>query len=164
MRFFRRNSYRTFLLFFLFMTAFFVNNGVFPTNGQEARTLVAAREIVNGGSWSVPTINGELAIDKPPLAIWVAASIETVSPGNVSFHRTAAGLMGIVWALAFFGIARYMYRRKYFAEIATIIFITCYNVIYMGRMVNRDIYGYALMMAAIYFIFRMLCDEISHLV
>lgn len=159
MRFFRRNSYRTFLLFFLFMTAFLVNNGVFPTNGQEARTLVAAREIVNGGSWGVPTINGELAIDKPPLAIWVAASIETVSPGNVSFHRTAAGLMGIVWALAFFGIARYMYRRKYFAEIATIIFITCYNVIYMGRMVNRDIYGYALMMAAIYFIFRMLYDD-----
>lgn len=159
MRFFRRNSYRTFLLLFLCMTAFLVNNGMFPTNGQEARTLVAAREIVNGGSWSVPTINGELAIDKPPLAIWVAAAIETVSPGNVSFHRTAAGIMGIVWALSFFGTARYMYRRKYFAEIATIIFITCYNVIYMGRMVNREIYGYALMMAAIYFIFRMLYDD-----
>ena len=159
MRFFRRNSYKTLLLFFLCMTAFLVNNGVFPTNGQEARTLVAAREIVNGGSWGFPTINGEMAIDKPPLAIWVAAAIETVSPGNVSFHRTAAGIMGIVWALSFFGTARFMYRRKYFAEIATIIFITCYNVIYMGRMVNREIYGYALMMAAIYFIIRMLYDD-----
>ncbi len=159
MRFFRRNSYRTLWLVLLCMTTFFVGNGSFPTNQQEAEILVSAREMVNDGNWLFPTMNGDDAIERPPLAIWVAAAIEKISPGNVSFHRTAAGIMGLVWALAFFGTARCLYRRKYFAEIATVIFLTCYNVIYMGRMVDREIYGYALMQAAIYFITRLMYDD-----
>jgi len=155
----RRTSPRVFVLFLLCMTTFLVNNGAFYTDVQEARTLVSAREMVECNNWTVPTVNGELMIEKPPLATWIAATIESMRPNNVSAQRTAMGVMGIMWALFFFATARYLYRKNYFAEVATIVFLTCYNIIYIGRVVNREIYGYAFMMAAIYFILRMLYDD-----
>ena len=146
-------------LILLCLAAFFVNNSLLPVGGGEAKVLVTARDIVDGGNWLAPTMNGEPRYDKPPLASWVAALVQSIHADNISAQRTVAGLLGIVWTMFFFGITRYFSRRRGFAEIATVVFITTYNIIYMGRMVERDIYGYAFMMVAIYFMMRMFFDS-----
>ena len=146
-------------LILLCLAAFFVNNSLLPVGGGEAKVLVTARDIVDGGNWLAPTMNGEPRYDKPPLASWVAALVQSIHADNISAQRTVAGLLGIIWTMFFFGISRYFSRRRGFAEIATVVFITTYNIIYMGRIVERDIYGYAFMMVAIYFMMRMLFDS-----
>ena len=155
----RKISNETLMLIVLCLTAFFVNNSALPTDVTEAKTIVTARSIVENGKWMSPTMNGQPRFDKPPLAAWVSAAIESARPGNISAQRSAAAVMATLWAFFFFGVARYMERRRGFAELATVVFLTCYNVIYFGRMVSRDIYGYAFMMGAIYFLLRMMFDE-----
>ena len=149
----------TLLLVVLCLGAFFVNNSTLPTDVMEAKNIVTAREVVAESHWLAPTMNGESRIGKPPLAVWVSALVEQAYPNNLSAQRSICGLMATIWALFFFGVARYMERRRGFAEIATFVFLTCYNVIYFGRQVNRDVYGYAFMMAGIYFLSRLFYDE-----
>ena len=87
------------LLVLLAVTTFFVNNSALPTDIMEARNLVTAREIVADGNWMVPTMNGELRLEKPPLPTWVAGAIEWAWSGSLSAQRVAAGVMGCVWTL-----------------------------------------------------------------
>ncbi len=155
----RKYSVATLMLIILCLAAFFVNNSALPVDSGEVKTIVTAREIIADGQWMMPTMNGELRLDKPPLAAWVASVVESIYPHDLSAQRIPAALMGVMWAMFFFGVARYMERRKGFAEIATVVFITCYNVIYFGRVVSRDIYAYAFMMAAMYFMMRLLYDS-----
>jgi 4-amino-4-deoxy-L-arabinose transferase-like glycosyltransferase len=42
-------------------------------HGDEGRFAVAAREVLRGGSWLVPTVLGEPVIAKPPLYTWLVA-------------------------------------------------------------------------------------------
>ena len=146
------------LLVIICMAAFLVNNSSLPIDIAEAKTIVTARDMVDGGRWDMPTMNGATRIHKPPLAAWVAAAVENVYPTNISAQRTVTGVLGIVMVMFFFTTARYMERRRGFAEIASMVMLTSYNVIYLSRTVNRDIYAYSFMMAAIYFITRMLYD------
>lgn len=155
----RKLEKETLLLIVLCLAAFFVNNSMLPTDSAEAKTIVTARDIVAEDNWLSPTMNGESRLDKPPLAAWIAAVAEQAYPGNISVQRSVCAVMATLWALFFYGVARYMERRRGFAELATVVFLTCYNVIYHGRTVNRDVFGYSLMMGAVYFLFRMLYDE-----
>ena len=44
---------------------------------QEARVLEAAREMVNGSTledWLIPHVNGNVRLQKPPLAYWLSAA------------------------------------------------------------------------------------------
>ncbi len=147
------------MLIVMCMAAFFINNDALPLDTGEAKTIVTARDMVANGDWMNPIMNGVSRLDKPPLASWVAAFVECSYPYNISAQRIAAGIMGLMWALFFFGVARYMDRRRGFAEIATFVFLTCYNVIYAGRIVGRDIYSDAFMMGGIYFMMRLLYDH-----
>ena len=155
----RKIGRESLMLIVLCLAAFFVNNSMLPTDSAEAKIIVTAREIVANDNWMSPTMNGMSRLDNPPLAAWVAAFVEMAYPGNISVQRSVVALLATLWALFFFGVARYMERRRGFAELATVVFLTSYNVIYHGRMVSQDIYGYSLMMGAIYFMFRMLYDE-----
>lgn len=85
----------------LCIMAFFVNNEVLLPDIMEARNIVTAREMVSDDSWLVPTMNGELRLEKPPLPTWVAGAIEAVFPDNLGAQRAAAGVMGIIWVVFF---------------------------------------------------------------
>ena len=66
---------------------------------MESRNLVTAREIVEEGNWLIPTMNGVLRLEKPPLPTWVAACIEMISPDNLALQRSAAGVMAVLLVL-----------------------------------------------------------------
>jgi len=85
-----------FVILLLFVT-FFANNSALPTDIMESRNIVTAREMVEEGNWLVPTMNGELRLEKPPLPTWVAAIVEFLCPNSLSAQRCAADVMGVVW-------------------------------------------------------------------
>ena len=78
--------------------AFFMNNGAVYVDIMESRNFVTAHEMIEYDNWLVPTMNGELRLEKPPLPTWIAAAIEYVSPGNVSLQRGFAGIMATFMA------------------------------------------------------------------
>jgi 4-amino-4-deoxy-L-arabinose transferase-like glycosyltransferase len=83
-----------FLLIIFCITTFFVNRSALPTDIMESRNIVTAREIVSDGNWLLPTMNGELRLEKPPLPTWVAGLMEMVAPNNLSAQRFAPAIMG----------------------------------------------------------------------
>lgn len=141
------------------LVTFFANTRALPTDIMEERNVVTAREMVSDGNWLVPTMNGQLRLEKPPLPTWVAGAIEAMCPNNLAAQRLAAGAMGCLWTWFLFLTARYIARRTDYAIIATVVFLTCYNTVLMGRSATWDIYCHALMMGAIYLLLRALNEE-----
>ena len=131
MELFRKIRTETLVIIVLCMAAFFVNNSALSTNGEEAKIVVTARDIANLGNWMSPTMNGVECFSTPPLAAWVAAFVERVYPDNISAQRCVSAVLATICSLFFFGVARYMERRRGFAELVTMVFLTCYHVIYM---------------------------------
>lgn len=147
------------LLAALCLITFFVGRSALPTDIMEARNIVTAREIVADGNWLVPTMNGQLRLEKPPLPTWVAAAIEEVCPDDLAAQRTAAGVMGCVWTVYLFLLVRYVSKRDDLAAATVVVFLTCYDLVLMGRSATWDIYCHAFMMAAIYYLNRGLRED-----
>lgn len=149
-----------FVAFFSIVT-FFVFNADLPTDIMESRNIVTAREMVSDGNWLVPTMNGELRLEKPPFPTWVAGMIEDVCPGSLSAQRAAAGVMGVVWTLFLYLFAELLTRRRGYALLTVLVFLTSYHIVVMGRTATWDIYCHAFMMGGIYFLARGLYSEVD---
>ena len=149
---------KIFVIILSFIT-FFAFNTALPTDIMESRNIVTARDIVASGNWLVPTMNGELRLEKPPLPTWVAGAIETVCPHFLGAQRAAAGVMGLVWTLFLYLFAKLLSGRRQLALLTVMVFLTSYHIVVMGRTATWDIYCHAFMMGAIYFLARGLLDD-----
>lgn len=127
---------------------FFVNNCVVTPDIMECRNIVTAREMVYDGNWIVTTMNGELRLEKPPLPTWLTAVAEMVAPGSLALQRGMAGVAAMMLVAYFWLFARRVMGIGPLAP--TLILLTCYNIVLMGRTASWDIYTHAFMMGAIY--------------
>lgn len=134
--------------------SFFMHNRVIYADIMESRNLVTAREIVDEGNWLIPTMNGELRLEKPPLPTWVAACIEMVSPDNLALQRAAAGLVATLFVFFLYIFAACQTRNYTFGLFSALALCTSFNIILMGRTATWDIYCHSFMLGAIYFLFR----------
>ncbi|MCW1734837.1 ArnT family glycosyltransferase [Anaerorudis cellulosivorans] len=132
--------------------SFFVHNDAIPADLMESRNLVTAREMVNSGNYLIPTMNGELRLEKPPLPTWIAAVIEQAFPHNLAAQRSAAGVAATIMVLFLFLLVRTITGETFLAFMAALVLATCYNPVMMGRNATWDIYCHAFMLGAIYFI------------
>lgn len=123
---------------------------------MECRNLITAREIAQEGHWLVPTMNGELRLEKPPLPTWIAATVETASPDNLWLQRTMPAMAALLWLLFFYLLARRLTGSDDYAFCATLLFLLCYQLVLQGRTATWDIYCHAFMMGGIYFLHRLL--------
>ena len=142
------------LLIALFAAVFFANITALQPDIMECRNLVTAHEIATDGNWLVPTMNGELRLEKPPLPTWIAAAVETVFGENLAAQRTMPALAATVLVIFFFLFARRLTRSGTYAFIASLLLLSCYNLIMLGRTATWDIYCHSFMMGAIYFLHR----------
>lgn len=147
------------LLALLCIVAFFVNNGLLRPDIMETRNLETAREMADGGDWLVPRMNGEYRLEKPPLPTWFAALAQLAAPDNLGVQRTVSGLAGCMLVVFFFLLAKKTTRRDDYAFIASLMLITCYQIILQARTATWDIYCHAFMMGGIYFLWRGLYEN-----
>ncbi len=155
----RANKLYVPLLMIVCFFAFFINNGVIHTDIMESRNIVTAREMVYDGHWLVPTMNGDLRLEKPPLPTWIAAAAEMVSPDDMTAQRAMAGLAATLLVLFFYGFVKTSTRSANQALIASLVLCTSYNLILMGRTASWDVYCHAFMMGAIFFLFKALRQD-----
>lgn len=137
--------------------AFFVNNDVIVPDIMESRNIVTAREMVYDGHWIVPTMNGELRLEKPPLPTWLTAVAEMISPDNVALQRGMAGLAALLLCFYFWRFAHRVLGVE--PMVPLLLLCTCYSVVLMGRTASWDIYCHAFMMGCIYHLARGLLAE-----
>lgn len=130
------------------LAAFFANNDVLKPDIMESRNIIAAREMVYDGHWLIPTMNGELRLEKPPLPTWITAVAEMISSDNIALQRGMAGMAALLLVLYFWLFAKRVLRVE--PLIPTLLLCTCYNVILMGRTASWDIYCHAFMMGGIF--------------
>ena len=102
------------------------NGGDRPLEEHEVFVARTAVEMQRSGDWLVPHFNGELRLEKPPLAYWTAIAAhkivgahDTLQVGEFEARLTAAlsglALIAVTWALAF---ATFRDRRAAFAAAA----------------------------------------------
>lgn len=143
-----------FLLLAVCYFSFFIHNGAIYADIMESRNLVTAREIVEDGNWLIPTMNGELRLEKPPLPTWVAAVIERGSPDNLPLQRAAAGVIATLLVFFLYVFAVRQTRSPVFGLMSALVLCTSFNIILMGRTATWDIYCHSFMLGAIYCLFR----------
>jgi len=139
------------LLLIVCFFAFFINNQVIPGDLMESRNLATAQEMVSQGNYLIPTMNGELRLEKPPLPTWIAAGIEKIIPDNLIVQRYAAGISATIMVFFLYFLVVRLTRKREIGLIAGLILASCYNVIMMGRTATWDIYCHSFMLGAIYF-------------
>ncbi|WP_083937650.1 ArnT family glycosyltransferase [Hymenobacter aerophilus] len=133
---------------------FFVHNGASKVSLMESRNFVAAREMVAGGSWLVPTMNHELRLAKPPLPTWAVAGLQLLTgpTENLALLRIPAGLAATLLVFFLWGLARELTRHKpgeaaapgRTAWLAALVLATSLLVITVGREGQWDIFATSL--------------------
>ena len=80
---------------------FFTNLTVDEPDIMESRNFITAREMLADGNWLIPTMNGELRLEKPPLPTWITAAISSLfKTNNLFVLRTPAAFIST--AMTFF--------------------------------------------------------------
>ncbi|AZA80511.1 hypothetical protein C1637_22715 [Chryseobacterium lactis] len=143
-------------LFYLLMVAvvvlLFVHLGKLYVDIMEARNFVSAREMVEEGHWIFTTMNGVPRYEKPPFPTWMSAWTGALfGCGNISALRFPAALSSLLLVVYFYKIVNFLSDNRRLATISSLVLITNFLVIYVGRRANWDIYSYSFMIIGIYY-------------
>ncbi|UOQ73044.1 ArnT family glycosyltransferase [Hymenobacter cellulosilyticus] len=143
---------------------FFAHLGALEVTLMEARNFVAAREMAAGGSWLLPTMNGELRLAKPPLPTWAVAAVLRLSPGTTDpgLLRLPAAGMTLLLVLFFWGLARELTRNApaeaqapgRTAWLATLVLGSSLLIITVGREGQWDIFSTSLAVGSLWLLTR----------
>lgn len=133
---------------------FFIHNKVVYPDIMESRNLITAHEMVEYDNWLVPTMNGVLRLEKPPLPTWLAAGVELISPDNLSLQRAVAGIAATLLVFFLYAFASRLTNNRRYGLVAALVLCTSFNIILMGRTATWDIYCHSFMLGAIYFFYK----------
>ena len=129
-----------------------MHNGVLQPDIMESRNIITAREMVADGSWLEPTMNAEPRLEKPPFPTWLVAVTLLTGTDSLPLQRGMAAAAATLLVFYFYVFAHRFLRMN--AYLATLVFVTSYNVVLTGRTVNWDIFCHAFMMAGIFHLAR----------
>ncbi len=122
---------------------------------QEARVLEAAREMMNGGprAWLIPHLNGQVRLQKPPLAYWASALSFKLFGVTEFAGRLPAALAGWLTVGLTFCAARWLFgaRAAWFAASAL---ATSYLFFKHMQLAETDSLVTLFVSAAMYFLWR----------
>ncbi|RSK25184.1 ArnT family glycosyltransferase [Hymenobacter metallilatus] len=145
-------------------SSFFVHADAPAVSLMEARNFVAAREMVAGGSWLIPTMNGELRLAKPPLPTWAVATLQQLTgpTTQLGLLRLPAALAATLLVLFFWGLALELTRTQAAevsapgrtAWLAALVLASSLLVITTGREGQWDIFANSLMVGGVWLLVR----------
>jgi len=118
---------------------FFAGIGLIPVlTHNEGRRLVVLQEMLAGKNWLIPTMNGQIYLEKPPLFYWIGATL------GLLFHSSAEWVMRLPSGLSAFGAAWLLFARlrkpigRWPSLFAVLILATSYFFTQMARVGELD--------------------------
>jgi 4-amino-4-deoxy-L-arabinose transferase-like glycosyltransferase len=145
-------KYDVFLILIILFVCIFLYSDRVPVDYMEPRNYIAAKEILENGSWLLPTMEGKLRIAKPPLPTWFT-SVAMMCAGtdtNLIVNRIPAGISAALLALFTFLIAKRVSGSWWFATTSLLVLVTSYLFMLAARRNEWDIYAHMAMAAAIW--------------
>jgi 4-amino-4-deoxy-L-arabinose transferase-like glycosyltransferase len=118
-------------------------------DSTDARYLAIAREMRDGGSWSVPHLGGAPHLDKPPLAYWSAALGFTWFGTSEASGRAAQQFALVATALCVFAAARRLADARW-ARVAPLVLIGMALPFGLSRGLATDLFQLALVTPALW--------------
>jgi 4-amino-4-deoxy-L-arabinose transferase-like glycosyltransferase len=154
---------QVFFLVAICFFSFFVNLDAHDVDLMEARNFITAREISTNGNWLLPTMNGDIRINKPPLPTWVTAAARILggNTDNTVIMRIPAAMMATMLVFSVWGFMKTLSEDDLLPFIAAAILATSLLVIDQGRRGTWDIYCHSFMMAGIW-AFSWGCNKTNH--
>jgi len=123
---------------------------------QEARVLETAREMLDSRDWRqwlVPRLNGDVRLQKPPLAYWLAAGSFRIFGINDFAGRLPFVLAGWLTLAVVYRFARGLLDQR-FALFAVAILLTSYMFFVHFRLAETDSVAGLFVSAAIYWLWK----------
>lgn len=110
---------------------------------DETRYCEIPREMITGGDWVVPHLNGIRYFEKPVLGYWVhAVSILLFGENNVAVRLPSAMTAGLSALLIYIMVRRVTGRENkdggYMAVLASLVFLSCFEVFGVGNTAVLD--------------------------
>lgn len=150
------NSFTLFLVLLAVYTGTFAGRDIIDVDIMEARNYVAAREMADGGSLLIPTMNGELRIAKPPLPTWfTAAAVYAAGTDNaMDIMRIPSAIAGVLMLAGIYLLSGYFSGSKRVAYNSVLVLSTSFLFMLMSRKNTWDIYSHAFMIAGLATLFH----------
>ncbi len=117
---------------------------------QEARVLETARESLETGGkkWLVPTLNGDVRLEKPPLAYWLAAAGFRIGGVNETAGRAASAIAGFATLIVIFLIVR-RFLDEWAAWLAVAMMLSSLIFVRHARLAETDVLANLFIVSAI---------------
>ncbi|SMB95284.1 glycosyl transferase family 39 [Hymenobacter roseosalivarius DSM 11622] len=152
------------LLLLVCLFSCFVHLSAPEVSLMEARNFTAAREMAEGGSWLLPTMNGELRLAKPPLPTWAVAGVLRLTgpTDNLTLLRLPAALMATLLVVFFWKLAEELTADLTGEEaapgrtawLAALVLASSLLLITVGRDGQWDIFSNSFMVGALWLLVR----------
>nr|WP_321403362.1 phospholipid carrier-dependent glycosyltransferase [uncultured Desulfobacter sp.] len=138
------NKFTVLLLVAFFLLAYILPLGVRDlVVPDETRYAEVPREMIAGGDWITPHINGLRYFEKPAMGYWVhALSLKAFGENNFAVRFPSALSVGLSAVLIFL-LMRQAGRREdeedgFYALLAPLIFLSCFEVFGVGNTAVLD--------------------------
>jgi len=120
---------------------------------EESRCALIVREMMEGGDWIVPHLEGRVYVDKPAPFFWLAA-LGWKLTGNAELGgRLVAALGGFGAVLATYAIGRRLFGGRA-GLLAGLVLATAGEFLFMARWYRMDMPFAAAMWAAVWWFWR----------
>jgi len=131
---------------------FLANLDALFVNIMEARNFITAREMLTHNNWIFTTMNELPRYEKPPLPTWLTAiSAWLFGIHNLFAYRLPAALSALLLVLIFYKLQLKLNIHRSLAFGASMILMTSFFIITLGREGQWDIFTHSFMLGCCYF-------------
>ncbi|WP_294664576.1 glycosyltransferase family 39 protein, partial [uncultured Fusobacterium sp.] len=142
------------IIFFLSILSFFSNLWVKSADLMEARNFITAREMVQSGNWMIPTLNGSLRFEKPPLPTWITAGMMKIFHNTTDEYllRIPVAVISVILIFLIYYLIKLFTEKSFYSFITSFVALSTFMIIKTGNENSWDIYSYVFAFGAVVFL------------
>jgi len=134
---------------------FLLKTGSLPlADPEEARCALVVRDMLQGGHWLVPHLQGKPYFDKPAPFFWLAAAATRLTGSAELGGRLIAALAALLAVLVTYAFARRVFGGGLAGLLAGLVLATSGEFLFMARWYRMDMPFTAAMWAAVWWFWR----------
>lgn len=113
------------------LIAFFSIIWIRPADLMEARNFITAREMIESKNYIIPTLNGALRFEKPPLPTWLTVLTMNLTQNytDETILRIPSALTGVIFILLLYYFVKLLTKNSFVSFITSFVGCTTFMII-----------------------------------